>query len=311
MPNFLIVGAAKSGTTALYHYLKQHPQIYMSPLKETNFFAFEGEKLDFCGPDDQKTINRYSVNNIDDYRALFERVLNETAIGEASPWYLYIPRSSECIRHYIPNVKLIAILRNPVESAYSSYLMHVRDGREKLTDFAQALREEKTRIQSNWSWGQYVSAGFYYTQLKRYFDTFSRSQIKVYLYEDLQVNAIGLIRDIFRFLSVDETFMPDLSIRYNVSVIPKNKVLHTLVKGMHSLMIEENSIKAVLKLLLPTGLQINLNQRYRNLRNQYVQFNLIKPQLSPAVRKQLSEVYREDILKLQALIQRDLSQWLE
>jgi hypothetical protein len=310
MPNFLIIGAGKSGTTALYRYLKQHPQIYMSPVKEPNFFAFEGEKVDLRGPGDQKLINYYSVNNIEAYRALFKGVLNETAIGEASPLYLYSPRVPERIRHYLPDAKLIAILRDPVERAYSSYLMHVREGWETLTDFAQALREEETRIHNNWGWRRYVSTGFYYAQLKRYFNTFSQSQIKVYLYEDFKVDAVGLLRDIFQFLGVDETFVPNMSIRYNASGLPKNKVLHSLVTRVHST-ITARPINTVLKLLLPAGLKTNLIYGYENLRAQCFQYNLVRPQLSSEVRKQLIEVYREDILKLQALIQQDVSKWLE
>lgn len=311
MPNFLIIGAAKAGTTALHHYLKQHPQIYMSPVKETNFFAFEGEKIDFSGPDDRKLINRYSVNNLEAYQALFKNALNETAIGEACPSYLYRQKAPERIRHYIPDAKLIAILRNPVERAYSSYLMHVREGREQLTNFAQALREEETRIRNNWGWGHYVNQGFYYAQLKRYFDLFSRSQIKVYLYEDFRDNVVSLLQDILRFIDVDETFVPDMSIRHNVSGTPKNKVLHTCLTGLHSQMIGTNPIKTGLKLLLPARLEAFLAKEYDNFRDKYFQRNLVKPQLSSEVSKQLIEVYREDILKLQNLIQRNLSQWLE
>ena len=129
MPNFLIIGAMKSGTTALYHYLRQHPQIYMSPKKEPRFFALEAERLYLAGLDNQKPLQTLSsVADIDAYRALFEGVSKEVAIGEASHWYLYSPRLRESeqhyipevIEHYIPDVKLIAVLRNPAERFYSS-----------------------------------------------------------------------------------------------------------------------------------------------------------------------------------------------
>lgn len=294
MPNFLIIGAAKAGTTALYNYLKQHPQIYMSPEKEPKFFALEGEKLDFCGPGDREKINRSSITDIEAYRTLFQGVSNETAIGEASPLYLYSPKAPERIRHYIPNAKLIAILRDPVERAYSGYMMHVGEGRETLTDFAQALQAEEMRIRNNWGWGHYVSVGFYYAQLKRYFDTFNQDQIRVYLYEDLQANPIGLLQDIFRFLGVDETFVPDISIRHNVTGIPKNNVLRALLQSL-------NPVKPVFKLFLPAMLSHYIKKQ-----------TFVKPpSLSPELRRQLIEVYREDILKLQYLIQYDLSKWLE
>ncbi|NEO03736.1 MAG: hypothetical protein F6K50_53185 [Moorea sp. SIO3I7] len=100
MPNFLIIGAAKAGTTSIYRYLKQHPQIYMSPAKEPRFFAFEGENLDFRGLGDEKEADSI-VTNIDDYRALFKKVNNQVAIGEASTSYLYIAKSVERIKYYI------------------------------------------------------------------------------------------------------------------------------------------------------------------------------------------------------------------
>lgn len=299
MPNFLIIGTQKAGTTALYYYLKQHPQIYMSSLKEPHFFALEGQKLDFRGPHEQEEINSISVTDIEAYRALFQGVLDETAIGEASAMYLYSSKAPERIHHYIPDAKLIAILRDPAKRAYSSFSQMTRDGRESLTSFAQALQEEEKRIRHHWvPIYYYQQMGFYYTQLKRYFDTFGQDQIRVYLYEDLNTKPGSVLQDIFRFLGVDHTFAPDTSLRHNVSGIPKNKVLHTFLGNQYP-------IKSLFKPLIPERLRQRLVVSLQNL-------NLEKsPSLSPELRKQLVNVYREDILKLQDLIQRDLSEWLD
>lgn len=293
MPNFLIIGAAKAGTTALYEYLKQHPQIYMSHEKEPKFFALEGEKLDFGGPHDQENINRTAITDIEAYRKLFQGVSNEIAIGEASPLYLYSPKAPGRIKNYIPDAKLIAILRNPVDRAYSGYMMHVGLGWETTSDFTQALQEEEMRIRNNWGWGHYVNVGFYYMQLKRYFDTFNPNQIKVYLYEDLNANPIAMLQDIFQFLNVDESFVPDITIKHNISGIPKNNFLGVLINSVKPL-------NPILKQVFPSGIR-------QNIKNQV----LVKPQLSMDVRKQLIEVYREDILNLQDLIHRDLSKWMK
>ncbi len=291
MPNFLIIGAAKAGTTALYHYLKEHPEIYMAPQKEPKFFALEGEKLNFRGPGDQNNINKSTITDIESYRELFQGASNQKVIGEASPLYLYSPKAPERIRHYIPDTKLIAILRDPVERAYSGYLMHISEGRETARDFAEALREEEMRIRNNWGWGHYASVGFYHSQLKRYFDNFNHHQIRVYLYEDLKTNSISLLQDIFNFLNVEESFVPDISIRHNITGIPKNTILQTLIQSLKPL-------NPVFKLVLPANLRQNIKTQI-----------LVKPQLPPEIRKQLIEVYREDILKLEELIQRDLSKW--
>jgi hypothetical protein len=259
MPNFLVIGAAKAGTTSLYAYLCQHPQVYMSPLKETNFFSLEGQRVHFRGVGDHDTINTLSITTLTDYRAQFEAAADGIAIGEASPLYLYCPRAPERIRHYIPDAKLIAVLRHPVERAYSAFLHLVRDGREPLTDFVQAIEAEACRIHNHWEhiW-HYTRMGFYYAQMKRYYDLFDYCQVRVYLYEDFKNNPHAVLRNLFCFLDVDETYIPDISIMHNVSSLPPTR----------------------------------------------------KSQLSMDVRERLIDLYREDIFKLQDLIQRDLSTWL-
>lgn len=301
MPNFLIIGAAKAGTTALYSYLNQHPQIYMSPQKEPHFFAFEGEEVNFGGTaGDREWLNRAAITDFETYRKQFQAPSKQIAIGEASALYLYIPKAAERICHYIPDVKLIAILRNPVDRAYSAFLYQIRDALEPITDFAQALREEETRIQNNWvPIYYYQQMGFYYTQLKRYFDMFNREQIRVYLYEDFSTNPSSILQDIFRFLGVDDTFTPNMSVRHNVSGIPRNKILNEFLVKPHP-------IKSIFKPFLPENLRKAIIVSLKNRRN------LDKPpRLSPELRKQIIEVYREDILKLEVLIQQDLSRWLE
>jgi hypothetical protein len=122
MPNFLIIGAAKSGTTSLHHYLKQHPQVYMSQIKEPSFFAFEGTKPAIPGPWKRWAAHNF-ITDIQAYRSLFQGVSDEVAIGEASTIYLVHPTAPQRIRHYVPDAKLIAILRDPAERAYSNYRM--------------------------------------------------------------------------------------------------------------------------------------------------------------------------------------------
>ncbi len=298
LPNFLIIGAGKSGTTSLFNYFKEHPQIYMSPQKEPRFFAIEGEKIDFQGPGDL-TRFRY-VTDIESYRLLFKNVSHEVAIGEASTWYLCVPKAAERIKHYLPDVKLIVMLRDPVERAYSNFSGLRREGVESLEDFSQAMAAEKERIENNWSpaW-HYQQTGFYYNQLKRYFDLFEKSQIKIYLYEDFKTNSTNVVQDIFRFLGVDDTIVTDTSQKHNVSGIPRNRALHKFLK-------QSNPLRGFLHSLVPAKLRQRVKTNLINLNLQ----NKSQP-LSPEIRKQFIEVYQEDILKLQELIDRDLSQWLK
>ena len=295
MPNFIILGAAKSGTTALYHYLQQHPQIYLSPIKETEFFAFEGEDLNFQGP---KDMPRLSITTLEDYQAQFDGVEDETAIGEASPVYLYSSKAPERIHNYLPDAKLIVILRNPVERAYSQFLMFVRDNREPLRDFMQAVDEEETRIAQNWAWGwHYVRVGLYHQQLKRYFERYRREQIKVYLHEELKSNTDGVLRDIFDFLEVDNTFIPNTSVKHNISGIPQNNLIH-------SWLYKKNLIKELVKPFLSEKLRKDI---FRKLKKKQ---KLHKPELTKEIKQQLLPFFQEDILKLQELIDKDLSGWL-
>lgn len=294
-PNFLIIGAAKSGTTSLYSYLNQHPQIYMSPVKEPRFFALEGKEINYQGP--AKVINQKTINTIEEYESLFDGATNETAVGEASTLYLYHPEASEKIKQHIPQAKLIAILRNPVERAFSSYQHLVRDGYETLS-FEDALNAEKKRIADNYPplW-HYQQRGFYYQQLSQYFATFPAEQIKVYLYEDLIKNSSSMLEDIFNFLEVEPNFQPNTTQKMNASGTPKNKVLHKIIT-------QDNFVKSAVKSLLPKDLRKNLYKKVKKS-------NLKKDNTIPYnLARQLKETYREDILQLQELLKRDLSAWL-
>ena len=295
MPNFLVIGAAKSGTTSLYHYLKQHPDVYMSPVKEPKFFALEGERPSFRGPGDCEAD---AVTTLEGYRALFGEANGESAVGEASPLYLYLEKAVDRIKHHVPEARFIAVLRNPVERAYSSFLHKVRDGRETTSDFAEALALEDERIREGWAYGwHYRRRGFYHEQLSRYYEAFGPEKIRVYLYEDLKQEPGDLLRDAYGFLGVDVAFVPNLSLKHNVSGVPRNRLIHSLLRG-------RNPLKTVLKPLLPEGLRKKLlvDLQRRNLEK--------APPISPEVRHALVEGYREDVLKLQGLIGRDLSGWL-
>lgn len=292
LPNFLIVGAAKAGTTALHKYLEQHPQIYMTPTKETNFFAFESQEINFQGVGDE-ALKDFSITDLETYKAQFAGVTNEKALGEACPSYLYYPQAANRIKQYIPQARLIVILRNPVDRAYANFLHTVRDDREPHQNFALALQDELTRIANNWEWfWHYIQLGYYGAQLKRYYEIFAPSQIKVYLYEDLKENPVALLQNIFCFIEVDDTFVPNMALRPNKSGMPKNKLFHQLLT-------KPNPVKTLLKPLFTAKIRQKIQHQ-----------NLNTPQIAPEVRQQLIDLYRPDILKCQDLINRDLSAWL-
>jgi hypothetical protein len=227
-------------------------------------------------------------------------VTSEVALGEAAPLYLYSEDAAQRIKQYVPDAKIIVVLRHPVERAYSHFLFHVREGVEPLADFARVIEDQARRKQANWSWGWYIiDLGFYYEQLKRYYETFPPEQIRVYLYEEVRANQQEVLRDICRFVGVDDTFEPDLDHRPNRSGIPQNQWLHRLL-------MRPNAARAVSRVLLPEPVRFWIADRLKAR----LFTRLARPTLSPIVRQQLVELYREDILKLQDLIGRDLSAWL-
>lgn len=217
-PNFFVLGAAKAGTTALYDYLRQHPQVYMSPAKETNYFALCGRRADFRGPGDDQWFNRWAITSLDAYRDQFRAVTTETAVGEASPLYLYDPAVPARLHEARPDAKLVAVLRTPVERAYSAFLHVVRDGREPLAEFAHALDAEPARIAAGWEhlW-HFGAMGYYGAQLERYYELFGAAGIRVFLYEDLAADPAGVVRECFRFLGVDDGFVADTRDRPNAT----------------------------------------------------------------------------------------------
>lgn len=304
MPSFLIVGAQKAGTTALYQYLKQHPDVFMSPVKEPHFFAFETRDLDFRGPRDREILGHMVVRDEGAYRGLFADAVGARARGEASAMYLYMPEAVGGIGRHAPDAKIVAVLRNPADRAYSSFLHMVRDGREPIPEFGRALEAEEERVRGNWSpiW-HYRRMGFYHDQVSRYREAFGPEGLRVYLYEDLEGNPEGVLRDIHEFIGVNPSFMPDVSSRYNVSGVPKSKKLH----AVHRFLLRPNPVKAALKPLFPKRMRRRMVEGSLNaLRNR----NLVKPPFPEEVRRGLIEGYTEDISKLEALLGRDLSGWL-
>lgn len=144
VPNFFIVGAAKSGTTSLYHYLKQHPEIYMSPVKEPKYFLASINKFPHNGPGDIE-VDKKIIRTWDEYLKLFSNASVEKCIGEASCGYLYYCELvAPSIKRISPEAKIIIVLRNPVERAFSAYCYLFREGRETLS-FEEALKIEEER----------------------------------------------------------------------------------------------------------------------------------------------------------------------
>ncbi|NEQ38135.1 MAG: sulfotransferase [Okeania sp. SIO3I5] len=300
LPTFLIIGVQKAGTTSIYGYLTEHPQVYMSPRKETNFFCVDREKK----PEENRERkpwmgNKTRIDTWEKYCELFIDVKDEIAVGEASPNYLVRYQiSSEMIKNYLPDVKMIAILRNPVDRAYSDYLMHLRDGIN-----AGKLRSLSEQVKFHSETSSTIKKGLYYTPIKHYFDTFGQEKLKIFLYDDLTKDSVKMMQEIYRFIGVDDTFNPDTSKRKQSAAVPKNQTLNNLLQT-------RNPIRTAISSTLKLAMSLEMRQK---LRSGLVNLNSGGKELQPLSseeRQLLTDFYREDILKLQDLIQRDLSSWL-
>jgi Sulfotransferase family len=273
LPNFFIAGAPKSGTTSLYHYLDQHPDIHMSRIKEPNYFASEIRLENFSewlrprAEKDGPTLRAYlngpmrekrfggMVTEWSDYLRLFRKADAQKAIGEASVCYLWSESAAANIRRALPDARIILILRNPVEMVFSMYL-HNRRSEGTSLSFREAIQKGIEQRGGGFDiFHPFLDMGLYYEQVKRVLEAFPKDQVRIYWYEEYKSKPLRMLSDIFRFLEVDPRFRPDMSKRYLEAGAP------------------------------PITLE-------------------------PADRAFLTEFYREDVEKLATLLTRDLSGWL-
>lgn len=298
-PNFLIIGAGKSGTTSLGRYLSRHPDVFMPSAEEPKYFAFRQTKPNFCSPD-AAAILKSAHYQPKDYYKLFTSWQAEKVGGEKSAYYLSAPKAAKAIHEEIPDAKLIVIFRNPADRAFSHFNHNLRSLREPLHDFRAALAAERERTKLGWSYNfWYRERGRYAKQLKRYLDLFNEQQLLILLYDDLVVDTAAVMRRVCQFLGIDEHQDLQVNIRHNVSEgVPKNPYLH--------LALTKNSLA---KTLFKSVTSISLQNKiwwllYRR--------NLDPlPTFDPELRQELLMEFRPEILELEQLIKRDLSNWLK
>lgn len=291
LPNFIVIGAAKAGTTALYWYLAEHPAVFMSPVKETNYFAYgvddQGRPL-FGDPD----IHRFPVRSLAEYEALFTGAGDAVAIGEASTMYLECPQSAARIRELLPAARIICGLRNPVDRAYSDYQMYLRNRGRRLEP-GRDLVPSAPWAQPDSHW---MRIGRYHEQLARYFDAFPREQIHVFLFDDLKRNPLGVVQDLYRFVGVDPAFVPDFDTPHNVGGMPA------------SVLLERMLTKSVLKTTVEPWMPKPAVNWLRRLRTRAMRE---APALPAGLKRELAGHFREDIGKTSELIGRNLDHWLQ
>jgi hypothetical protein len=313
LPNFFLVGAPKAATTSIFAYLGQHPQIYISPIKEPCYFAGEvrpenfGEEMLHRFTGDQAALQVYLAGAMepkeagfvvldwDDYQKLFAKVRDEKAIGEASVNYLWSATAAANIAARIPDARILMMLRDPADRAFSQYL-HVRTGGFTRYSFRDEIRyglenQSKKLDQHN----PFLEFGCYYRQIKRYLDLFPRENIHIAFYEDFRRDPAQCMAGMLSFLGVDSSFAIDFAQRHNQPRVPRFRRAGYFLKRL--------GIWHYGRRMLPARLASLLRPLALEPRQSLV--------MSPEDRQYLVSYYREDIRSLAELLGRDLSAWLQ
>ena len=286
--DFFIVGAPKAGTTSLYHYLNEHPKISMSSVKEPNYFSHEELET-------QKLYYKSNkINSLDSYHNLFPTRDANLIYGEASVSYLFYKNVAEKIKTYNKNAKIIIILRNPIERAFSHYLMDARLGLisesfESVVDGFETTSKNKLYYQ------QYIELGKYYDQISNYKRLFNDKNILIIDYEDFKNKTSLCVSNVFDFLQIDTSFMPNLDLTHNTFRKPK----FTFIKILYS----NHSIRCIINKLI--------SSKFKNYINQMVFDKEDKPILSQDLRVRLKSIFKNDVNKLSDMLNKDFSKWIK
>jgi GrpB-like predicted nucleotidyltransferase (UPF0157 family) len=279
-PNFFIVGAPRCGTTSMYSYLKQHPDVWVSILKEPHFF---GSDL---------TIQPHTIRDEQLYLSLFADAGNRSRIGEGSVWYLASKQAAREIREYCPDANILIMLREPSEMIYSLYHLYRRTGNEDLPSFeaaldAEAERREGRRIPASAYFPEglrYVEIARYADQVERYFDVFGRQNVHITLFEDLVADPAQMYQAVLKFLGIDPAFSAVFDRREAAA-----RVRSTALWQLHR---ADPLVRAKLR-------SEGFRQHYSPLR----------PSLPAPLRARLKEALAGDVERLEGLLGQKLTRW--
>ncbi len=307
-PNFFIVGAGKTGTTSLHGYLNQHPEIYMSPVKEPCYFADEirGDNISAGFRDHLRRQTRmhgdilndgqpvkplgWIAQDWEDYLRLFRNVRGEKAMGECSAAYLWSPTAAANIHARIPDARIVMILRDPAERAFSQYLHQISTGltRARFRDHIERSLQDPRKQLSIYH--PFLEAGLYTAQVERFLNLFPHQRVRIYWYEEAWRDPSGLLRNLFEFLEVNPSFEADTTRKSLERRSPRFGLAHYYLKKFGATALIPVAIRNPLKTVaFRSGAAIRMD---------------------PADRKFLIDYYASDIQRLSKLLGRDLSAWL-
>ena len=280
--DFLVVGAARAGTTVLFETLNKHPMIFIPPRKECRYFSCMPRE--FAGP---STISPNEIiQSPEEYQGLFKKAKPGQLCGDVSPDYLYFHQNAvrKILNEINAQVPIIIVLRNPIDRAYSNYLQNVSNGWEKLS-FEDALNAEEKRRADNWTWGwNYVDVGLYTKQVKAYIDSFERVLLLLFEKDIVTGQATKKLLD---FLNLDSLSKCPRNIHTNRAGYPQNHWLQRL-------MTDELIVRKVKNVIKTTPFYTRIKQVYRKM----MEANLKKEPMAAKTREMLKEKFQEDVTLL-------------
>ena len=293
LPNFLIIGVQKGGTTSLINYLAEHPDVFVPFEKEISYFHSDV----------------FYKKGVEYYKKFFKGWKGEKLVGHAPVNTLfYAKKAAKRIYDFNREMKLIVIFRNPIDRAYSHYWYCKRNCLEDGLTFEEAIERELELLKQNNELEElqcvyYLSHGLYYDQIKEYLKYFPQDQMLFLLYEDMKKDLKSTLKRVYSFLGIKDYFSEDLlSKKYNVASMPRIKILQKIIY-------KDNIIKDLYKSLIPETLRFFLKEK---LISPLVSKNLQKFQyepMKPSTRKFLQNFFKEHNEKLHKLIGIDISQW--
>lgn len=309
-PNLFIVGAAKAGTTALHALLSEQPEVFMSAIKEPNFFSDDLRIENFCKTQRKKVIrqklkigsdgkvkpgHKLYLRNEESYLKLFQDYDSSYKFyGEASVSYLYSKNAARNIFNFNPESKIIIILRDPIERAFSHFLMDLRVGRSKSSNFINAVEMDLKSRTKYWENDHlYIELGMYYEQIRRYLEVFPNENILILDYAEFKDNNNLVLNKIQKFLNLSTLSISEGKKKKNASKVPRNKLLTYFLQSVF--------FKSISKSIFPSYL-------IKKMKNIALTDKKI-PQLTIEEREFLIPLFKADINKLENLLRRDFTSW--
>jgi len=294
-PNFFIVGAPKCATSALYHYLKHHPDIFMSESKELNYFA-----ADLTSP--------HFLNNRQVYLSHFNNAAGYKRVGEASVWYMYSKVAANGIYEMVPDAKIIAMIRNPVDMIYSYHGQRLFNGTEDINNFEKAIEAiPERKLGKHLPNNPYPIEGLFYLdiakyseQVRRYINVFGRENIHIIIFDDFKSDSLSSYASTLNFLGLSTDIsheLPDDNITRNASKHYKSEFMKKMISK------PPKSLSIIGKMIMPNKrIRQNIWQKIKIMNIEWQP----RPKLDPELYLKLQKYYQSEVEDLSQLLDRDL-----